>query len=242
MGGAPPSGTPHAIGEAQDIALMDQTGPSLGISVMERLRNDILSARIKPGEKLRVTALAERYSCGASPVREALNQLSSMGLVTRRDRRGFYAREASREEFEDILSNRCFIESEALDRAIKTFDEAWQERVVLAHHRLAKISTGDLTSLGVESSWEAEHRAFHMSLISGCGSPLMIEICEQLYDLNIRYRYLATHHTSPRRANAVDEHDRLKAAVLSGAREQARALLVDHYRATGMHLHLAGDH
>jgi GntR family transcriptional regulator, carbon starvation induced regulator len=39
---------------------------------------------------LQIEAMSERYGIGAAPVREALNRLSSEGLVERRSQRGFF--------------------------------------------------------------------------------------------------------------------------------------------------------
>ena len=51
----------------------------------ERLRTliteDILSLRLQPGERLEECGLAEKYGTSRTPVREALRQLSSDGLV-----------------------------------------------------------------------------------------------------------------------------------------------------------------
>jgi GntR family transcriptional regulator, carbon starvation induced regulator len=211
--------------------------PSLGLSVHDRLRGDILSARLKPGEKLRISTLTERYDCGASPVREALNQLASAGLVERRDRRGFIVSPASRDEFQDILRNRCLVESEALRLSMDVASERWQEEVLIAHHRLQVVSREDASSQVDVGNYEAAHRRFHMSLISGCGSPVLISICERLYDLNIRYRYLQAEVWRIRRREAMDEHDALKAIILGGDYEQAKARLTQHYSKTGKRLY-----
>ena len=52
-------------------------------TVYDRLQDDILTGQLKPGRKLRLKELIEIYDTGNSPLREALNRLSSNGLVTR---------------------------------------------------------------------------------------------------------------------------------------------------------------
>ncbi|MET0546722.1 MAG: GntR family transcriptional regulator [Caulobacterales bacterium] len=55
--------------------------PSLKESVLDRIRKDIITCRLKPGEPIRDTDLAARYGVSTSPIREALVQLASERLV-----------------------------------------------------------------------------------------------------------------------------------------------------------------
>src|SRR3546814_10997498 len=86
------------------------------------------------------TLFRSRCGCGASPILEALKQLASDGWVVRIDRRGFFVSPTSEEEFQDILTNRCFLEAEALRRAIAPGDSTWEERVLLAPHRMHRVT------------------------------------------------------------------------------------------------------
>ena len=52
-------------------------------SVYDRLKDDILTGQLKPGVKLRLKDLIEKYDTGNSPLREALNRLSANGMVVR---------------------------------------------------------------------------------------------------------------------------------------------------------------
>ena len=70
-------------------------------SVYDRLQQDILSGRLKPGERLRLKELIEVYETGNSPLREALNRLSSNGLVVREENRGFSVPHTSLTELEE---------------------------------------------------------------------------------------------------------------------------------------------
>ena len=51
-------------------------------SVLDHLRNLILSRQLKPGERLVQSELAEQLGVSRTPVREALHKLASEGLVT----------------------------------------------------------------------------------------------------------------------------------------------------------------
>ena len=212
---------------------MKTVSQSQGISVYEKIKTDILFARLAPGEKLRVKMLSEQHSCGASPIREALNQLASDGWVERIDRRGFFVSPVSEESFEDLYFNRCFLETEALKRSIRFGGDDWEERIVLSHYRLSSIRREDPSSLnGVDPYWESAHKKFHMSLLSACRSEILLSHCEKLYDLNIRYRCLSGKNAQAER-DVPSEHEAIRDATLRRDPEAATEALVGHYRKTG---------
>ena len=70
-----------------------------------------------------------------------------------------------------------------------------------------------------------------VALLEGCGSPLLLGFCEQLYDQAYRYRQLAARKAYKRR-NELDEHRAIFDAVLGGQLEEAQRLMAAHYRRT----------
>ena len=112
---------------------------TLATQVQQRLREALLTGRLPPGARLKVQALAAEYGVGSAPVREALSTLSAEGLVVRLEQRGFRAAEASLEEFEEVLRTRLWTEALALRQAIRAGGVVWEEALVLARHRLARL-------------------------------------------------------------------------------------------------------
>ena len=106
----------------------------------ENIRRDILSGELFPGDKLQIEAISERYGIGIAPVREALNRLSSEGLVERKSQRGFFVTEISITALEELVKTRIWLETLALREAIQNATEEWEEQLVLAYHRLARTN------------------------------------------------------------------------------------------------------
>jgi DNA-binding GntR family transcriptional regulator len=63
------------------------TGPTLADQAYRALRGEIISGRLKPGERLTERHLAERLRVSPTPVREALQRLEHEHLITRTDTR-----------------------------------------------------------------------------------------------------------------------------------------------------------
>lgn len=194
------------------------------------IRRMIVVGELQPGEKLKIDALRVILNTGASPIREALSLLTSDHLVERIDQRGFRAAETSVENFEEILALRCSLEDMALRQSIANADEGWEDRLVLSHHRMEK-SRGEETE-----AFEAAHKEFHLSLLANCTSPILLKFCSQLYDLNIRYRYIAGKSLNYKQRNVSNEHQKIMESALALRTDEACEQLLAHYRETGAYL------
>ena len=204
--------------------------------VYSTMRSDIITGILRPGQKLKIEELTRRYDIGSSPIREALSLLTSDTLVTRNDQRGFRVVEVSIEEFDELLKTRVMVEQLALKDAMANGDDTWEERIILAAHRLSRLPRSASKDVFVANDkWDNLHKKFHMSLISACSSSILVKFCDQLYDQNTRYRHLSAPRSYPSRdINA--EHDELSNAVVSRNKEISLKLLADHYQRTGSRL------
>ena len=110
----------------------DGQGSTLASKVFERLREDILEGQLPPGEKLRIETLQERYQVGASPIREALNRLTSVRLVEQVERRGFRVATLSDDDLLDLIRARRLLNEVVVRESLLHADEAWEETVVFA--------------------------------------------------------------------------------------------------------------
>jgi len=200
-----------------------------------RIREMVLSGELSPGSRIQIDALRRTLDMGASPVREALSILSSEQLVIRHEQRGFRAPKISSEDFGILLDTRCRVEALAFADAIRDGGPEWEERIVMLQYRLNALDRS-----ANADAWEAAHRDFHAALISACPSPYLLNFCERLYDLAVRYRNVASRVAYPIR-KIDEEHSRIAKAALSRDADLAVELLVDHYRKTGefLYQHLA---
>jgi len=190
----------------------------------------IVMAELKPGEKLKINYLKERLNTGASPIREALSLLTSDQLVERIDQRGFRTAEASRENFDEILRLRCSLEDMAIRQSIENATTDWEENIVLFHHRMVRSEQDKL------DSFEQFHKDFHTALLANCSSPILLKFCSQLYDLNVRYRYIAGRSQNYQSRDVSEEHKSIMQAAIDRNADEASERLLSHYRKTGVYL------
>ncbi|WP_422021396.1 GntR family transcriptional regulator [Roseibium sp.] len=194
------------------------------------IRQMILTGEIPPGEKLKIESLRKKLDMGGSPIREALTLLVSDLLVERLDQRGFRSAEVGRENFAEILKLRCHLEEMALRESIAHADQAWEDNLVISHHRMMREPRNNV------ERFEDLHKTFHMNLLAACTSKVLLKFCNQLYDLNIRYRYLAGKALDYSTRDIGSEHTAIMNAAVDRDTKTACHLLLDHYQRTGAFL------
>jgi DNA-binding GntR family transcriptional regulator len=201
----------------------------------QALRGDIIGGALEPEAKLRVEHLRKRYELGATPIREALSRLAAEGLVRGVGQRGFWVAPISVEDLEDVTDMRVLLETHAVRLSIERGDDAWEARVVAAHHQLAKVEAAVREDPDeVFPEWERRNREFHDALIAAVPSRLLHQFRWSLYDQHERYRRLSIQSAAPRDVAA--EHRAIFEATLARDAERACQLTEEHIRRTAENL------
>ena len=193
------------------------------------LRRDIVRGVFGPLERLKVEQLVKFYGVGHSPVREAILLLSSSGLVVHEHQKGYRVAPVSLADYDDIVSIYQRLYKLALGMAIDLGDDAWEERVVVQLHRSAKVPMvlpGE--DAQARERWQRTYWEFHGQLVSGCRSPLLMQLVGDIGFRLERYVNLFGELDSDRGRDHHGEHRRIVDAVIS--RDKARTLaMVDDY-------------
>jgi GntR family transcriptional regulator, carbon starvation induced regulator len=205
---------------------------TLHARVLREIRADIVSCRLMPNERLTLEALRERYRVGWSPIREALMRLEADGLVTFEQNKGFRVAAVSRKMLADLMRSRIEIESTTLRWSIENGNVAWEAELLAAFHRLSRLSKFKRSPSGsISPEWTLEHRNFHRSLVSACGSPTMLGIQQILFEQAERYVALSIiSKAAPR--NDVGEHEQIMEVALHRNVNRALTLNREHIERT----------
>jgi DNA-binding GntR family transcriptional regulator len=149
------------------------------------LRADILAGVLAPGHRLVQEDVAERCGVSRVPVREALQQLSSEGLVSHVPHRGFFVTELSVPDLLEVYRLRRILESEALREAVPALrDEDVVDLREFAGAVERAADAGDLARL------TQANRRFHFALFDAAGMPRLSRLLRQLWDASDVYRAL----------------------------------------------------
>ncbi|MCX5377487.1 GntR family transcriptional regulator [Streptomyces sp. NBC_00091] len=85
------------------------TRNTLRQQIADALRDEVLAGRLPPGTEFTVKQIAEQYEVSATPVREALVDLSAQGLLESVQHRGFRVRVFTVDDFRGMIEARTLI-------------------------------------------------------------------------------------------------------------------------------------
>ncbi|WP_456697168.1 GntR family transcriptional regulator [Aeromicrobium sp. P5_D10] len=149
-------------------AVVDES--SLTERVYEELRTAILSGELAPGSLHSVVEIASQLGVSRTPVREALLQFATDGVVRFERSRGVRILELSTKDIEDIYSLRLLLEVPAAYRAATHMSEA--DRKVM---RKAFASMRKARELQDEPLFQRHDLTFHEAVLRGAGNERIVE-------------------------------------------------------------------
>src|SRR5690349_4864137 len=91
------------------------------------VREAILAGKLKPGDRIVEGKLARELDVGFSPVREALQELEYLGLLTHRANRATYVTQLSSTEVRQIYRLRAELEALSVKYALEQPERAGLE-------------------------------------------------------------------------------------------------------------------
>lgn len=141
--------------------------------VYEKLREQIINRQLVPGEKITIRQIAEAYGVSVMPVREALRQLQSEGLVTY-DRRGVTIKLLSAHEVQQIMEIRNRLEALAAEWALPNLKKSNEQR-------FEEIVREMDSQMGDLNQWRMLNRQFHLEFYAMSGSRQLQQIIENLW-------------------------------------------------------------
>jgi DNA-binding GntR family transcriptional regulator len=102
------------------VTVLEKTLPraksrTLRSEVVNIIRDAIMSGRLKPGEHLKETLIAEQMSVSRSPVREAFRQLEQEGLIVSIPNQGSYVTAFDEDDIKEIFALRAALEDLACE-------------------------------------------------------------------------------------------------------------------------------
>jgi DNA-binding GntR family transcriptional regulator len=149
-------------------------------AVTEKLRGEILSGRLRPGQKLRQDELARLFNTSRIPVREALIALASDGLVVLQSNRGGVVADMSQEELIEIYGIGQALEVLAVKRSVGRLLQCDIDQ-------MASTLAGMLRRRTPAKDWYALNHEFHMTLVRACGWPTLVRLIERWREHMGRY-------------------------------------------------------
>ncbi len=195
---------------------------TLGERLRRGIEEDILAGRLAPGDLLDERALCDRYEVSRTPVREALLQLSTLGLISMRPRQPARVALINVAELLGMTETMSVLEAEAARLAARRMSEAQRRQLQkIQDDADAVVAIRDSAAFN-EVNWN-----LHQALFAGSQNAFL---GEQATNLRLRlhpYRCFLL-RLDDRIGKAHAEHRELVRAVVAGEADQAFELMKQH--------------
>lgn len=188
------------------------------------IRQGILDMRYPPGSLLSENQLAEELSISRTPIREAMRELASSGLVRILPQRGIVVSEPSVQDIVEVYQLReqleCFATRLAAERLSPEDARGFEadHATALSHLRAGRL----------RQAYDASVR-LHARIVELSQNVRLMQFIRQLGDQVHRFGLLTLRHGRAERA--LEEHGEIIAALLRRDGEAAEALMRAHLRA-----------
>ena len=191
--------------------------------IYERMRDDIMMLRMKPGEKVSEAKLARLYGVSRAPIRNVIQKLQEEELVIVKPQAGTIIMPISLKRAKDILDVRAQLETYAAGVAAEKISD---EDLTDLEQRFSELEdTG--TTEGQAAALFAVDSYLHETIWNICGNQEVIRILGAYRDAVRRIRR-ATLDLGNRRVSSIHEMRAILAALTERNPEKARAAMYAH--------------
>jgi DNA-binding GntR family transcriptional regulator len=203
----------------------DEAGEGRSL-LSDRIRNALVDAittgALAAGTALDEQDLAGRFGASRTPVREALRQLASSGLVEVRPRRGVVVARTTPERIMDMFEATAEIEAMCARLATYRMTPLERSRLMALHADAAPI-----VEAGDYDAYDAMNRDFHARLYAATHNAFLAEQAIGVRDRLAAFRRTQLRHGDRlRRSHA--EHGSILAAMAEGDGERAARRIRAH--------------
>jgi DNA-binding GntR family transcriptional regulator len=193
----------------------------------EAIEESIATGAFAPGMHLDETELAQRFGVSRTPLREALIQLSSMGIVVLRPRRGAIVAEVTPQRLLEMFEVMAELEAMCGRLAARRMSAADHSVLMRAHKACEAACRAE-----DPDAYYHENEQFHYAIYAGSHSSFLIEQTTAMHRRLRPYRRLQL-RVRNRLANSFSEHNGVVEALIAGDAEAASERLRQHILVQG---------
>ncbi|MEO6918507.1 MAG: GntR family transcriptional regulator [Collimonas sp.] len=196
-------------------------------SLRETIEEMIVVGEFRPGQHLDETDLAIKFGVSRTPVREALIQLASMGIVVTRPRRGTVVAEIGPRQLIEMFEVMAELEAMCGRLAARRMSSEEHAQLLAAHQ--ACMEARDAHD---PDSYFYKNEAFHDAIYEGSHNTFLVTQARSLQRRLRPYRRLQL-RVRDRLNVSYQEHDGVVQAIIAGDSEQTADLLRQHVTVQG---------
>jgi len=196
-------------------------------TLRESIEELIAVGKLSPGQHLDETVLAEQFGVSRTPIREALIQLASMGIIVMRPRRGAIVAEIGPQQLIEMFEVMAELEAMCGRLAARRMSAA-EHAALMAAHQACK----DARDAVDPDTYFYKNEDFHGQIYAGSHNAFLEEQARVLQRRLRPYRRLQL-RVRDRLKRSYDEHEGVVNAIIAGDSERTVELLRQHVMIQG---------
>jgi DNA-binding GntR family transcriptional regulator len=193
-------------------------------TLIDELREEIRSGKIKPGSRLRQLEVAERFGVSSTPVRETFAALEREGLLVSSPHRGVVVFHPTVDDLQETYDIRIPLEAVATEKAVENMTDEDLDALdaLLAQMGAATTQPAQYNRLNLK---------FHQQIYRASGRPRLEKLISELRESSAAY--LRVYSTlAPTADQTQKEHERIVAACRKRDPKAAAKAIEAHLRNT----------
>ena len=195
-------------------------GQTAHVYVRETIRTAILNGQLTGGTRLVQSDLANQLDVSTTPVREALRDLASEGLIRIDPHHGGVVSELDEDDLREVYQIRQRIEPLALEVAMPMITDEIIDRCEALHEAMSAEPNS--------AEWVNLNREFHMTIYEASNHNRLVAMVGSLQDASVMAVSARIQGLPAVRDDANKEHGDLIAALRARDLERAQAVIMHH--------------
>ncbi len=203
----------------------DVRDTSLAKLVREDVLGQILRGVLAPGQRINEPDVAQRLQVSRVPVREALRELESSGLVVSRKHSGVFVRELGAGEIRDLYQFRALLDA-FVGRSVAALPSKQRTRLIQTLDVSIAAMQEAATSQAVQRYY-GENLRFHWAMVEAAGNKAVADAYQGIVQ-KLHLSRIKNLSKDVGMQTSIQEHSQIVQALKDGDLAQCEALMAQH--------------
>lgn len=197
-------------------------------AVYTNIKKDIIEDYLKPGSKIIIRELSERYSVSETPIKQALNRLVTEGLVESIPRKGMRVKKITWSEIDDIFDIRLMMDLYFIKPVMMALDgnEKYHAEFEENIRKNLEYAKNNENVFDYQTVYQLDHN-FHELYLKCSGNIKALEVFNRL-NTHSYSTYLYGKQPRSKTIEGVMEHQMIYDALSEKNEEKAKEYLELH--------------
>ena len=192
--------------------------------IAETLRDEIIAGVYKPRQRLIEEELSDRFFVSRTPIREALKELESAGLIAIEPYKGAFVADRNPSEIRDIYELRSVLEAFTTELAVPRITAETIHQMQQTIDRMEECIAAD-----DKAGFATENGRFHDLILEQCPNRAAVKMVNNLLEQTSSFRWLSWRTTASMK-NSMVGHRKILEAITTGDAAAAGQYAARHIR------------